>query len=52
MHGFLKFLDCGFDKQNNTFYIVTELLGSDIFKLMLKCEGRKFWAETAIKIGI
>jgi serine/threonine protein kinase len=50
--GFLKFLDCGFDHPNNSYYIVTELLGSDIHRLMSKCEGKKFRIETAIRIGL
>lgn len=50
--GFLKFFDCGFDQLNNVYFIVTELLGSDIMKLMMKCEGRKFKPETALKIGL
>ena len=50
--GFLKFLDCGFDQECDSFYIVTELLGQDINKLLLKCEGKKFRVETAIKIGL
>ena len=50
--GFLKFLDCGFDHANNSYYIVTELLGNDIHRLMAKCEGKKFRMETAIRIGL
>ena len=50
--GFLKFLDCGFDHVNNSYYIVTELLGNDIHRLMAKCEGKKFRMETAIRIGL
>ena len=50
--GFLKFLDCGFDQENNLFYIVTELLGTDIHRLMNKSEGKKFRMETAVRVGL
>lgn len=52
MIGFLKFLDCGFDPESNSYYIVTELLGTDIHKLMMRSEGKKFRPETAVKIGL
>ena len=28
--GFLKFLDCGLDIENQSYYIVTELLGENL----------------------
>lgn len=45
-------LDCGYDKQNNCFYIVTELLGTDMLKLLNKCQGHKFTRETAFRVGL
>lgn len=50
--GFLRMTDCGYDQHNSTFFIVTDLLGSDIYRLMQKCDGRRFRPETAIKIGL
>jgi len=50
--GLARLLDCGHDKPSNCYYIVTELLGTDILKLLSRCEDRKFRRETAIRVGL
>ncbi len=45
-------LDSGWDQVNQTFYVVTELLGSDIWKLLMACPEKKFSLPTAARIGL
>ena len=52
LNGFLKLLDNGFEESMDQYYIVTEMLGQDLNRLMYKCPEKKFTMQTAIKVAI
>jgi len=51
LKGFLHLLDYGYDDTLHEFFLVTELLGSDVNTLMQRCPERKFSLETTVKVA-